>query len=159
MNNFFEIFFQDPVMLAAGVVIVGTIAILAWALRALSETSTERKDTTYEDLQPNEPQQNTDDSAGLAEARLQAIVNQLNEINQRLIDIEKALKTTKISDQTIPMLLTPAKLEETFKRIESKMDEVAAVKSQAGDAPNISALETKLDGIHKLLIYLTDSGK
>jgi 5-bromo-4-chloroindolyl phosphate hydrolysis protein len=110
MNSFLMIFLQDPVMISAGAVLAGTIGILVWAVKSLNEASPEQQDTTYEDIQPNAPERQTDDNAGLAEARLQAIVNQLNDISQRLIEIEKAVKTTKITDQTIPMLLTPQKL-------------------------------------------------
>jgi hypothetical protein len=155
------IFLQDPVMLSAGVVLAATIIILVWAVKSLTETSPEHQDTTYEDIQPNAPQPQNDENAGLAEARLQAILNQLNDISQRLIEIEKAVKTSKTSDQTIPLLLTPQKLDESFRRIEARIDAAATVKSQAPatGGQDITSLETKLDGIHKLLIYLTDTSK
>jgi hypothetical protein len=159
MNSFFDLLFHDPVMLAAAVVLAGTIAILLWAFKTLNETAIAPDEAPYEDISTQE-QIHDDENSGLTEARLQAIVNQLNDISQRLTDIEKILKTTKPSDQTFPMLTTPAKIDETLKRFETKIDALAAVKTGSGGAPvDISALETKLEGIHKLLIYLTDSGK
>ena len=161
MNIFFDVLLKDPVMLAAGIVLIGTVGIALWALKSLNEGSGAPEETTeYEDITQQNEQINHDENAGLTEARLQAIVNQLNDINQRLSDIEKAIKNTKPSDQTIPLLLTPAKIDETFKRLESKIDAMSSVKIAPQTATtDISALETKLEGIHKLLIYLTDSSK
>jgi len=118
MNNFFDIFLRDPIMLAAGVVLAGTVVMLLWALKTLNEGVTAPEETEYEDIPQEQPhfQENT----GLTEARLQAIVKQLNDISQSLSSIEKASKNSKPSDQTIPLMLTPAKIEEYFKRLESK---------------------------------------
>jgi len=158
MNNFFDIFLHDPVMLAGGAVFAGTIIILLWALKTLNEPSAAPEEVAYEDI----PQENSreNENSGLTEARLQAIVNQLNDISQRLTNIEKTIAAVKPSDQTIPMLMAPAKIDEAIKRLEAKLDAISTVKLvPSGQPTDISALEAKLDGIHKLLIYLTDSGK
>jgi hypothetical protein len=160
MNNFFDMFLRDPVMLAAGAVLAGAAVMLLWALKALNDGSTAPEEVPYEDIPQEQPRSN--ENSGLTEARLQAIVNQLNDISQTLSAMEKASKSAKSSDQTMPLMLTPAKIEEHFKRLESKIDAMTTVKVGAS-APqpqvDLTALETKLEGIHKLLIYLTDSGK
>ena len=160
MNNFFDTFLRDPVMLAAGAVLAGAVVMLLWAIRSLNEGEVAPEETPYEDIPQEQP--HFHENAGLTEARLQAIVNQLNDISQCLSAIEKASKNAKPSEQTIPLMLTPAKIEEHFKRLESKIDAMTTIKV-GNSAPqpqvDLSALETKLDGIHKLLIYLTDSGK
>ena len=164
MNNFFDIFMRDPVMLAAGVVLAGTVVILLWALKSLNEGPAAPEEIPYEDMDQPEtpPHHHHDENAGLTEARLQAIVNQLNDISQRLTDIEKSIKNAKPYDQTMPMMVTPAKLEETFKRLEAKIEAITTVKpgnESTAPAQDLTAIETKLEGIHKLLIFLTDSGK
>ncbi len=160
MNTFLNVFFKDPVMLAAGIVLAGTVGIALWALKSLNEGSSAPEEISYEDIPQDDEDTSHVDNSGLTEARLQAIVNQLNDISQRLIDIEKSIKNAKPSDQTIPSLLNPAKIDESFKRLEAKIDAMSSVKIVPESTPtDISALETKLEGIHKLLIYLTDSGK
>lgn len=163
MNNIFEMLMSDPIIITAAVVLAGTIVILVWALKSLgSSTLPENEDTTYEDIAAQETHQlHQEDTSGLTEARLQAIVNQLNDIGQRLENIEKDLRSSKPSDQTVPMLITPEKMEASFKRLETRIEALASAQPKAGGAagPDISALEAKLEGIHKLLIYLTDSAK
>lgn len=159
MNTFFNALFQDPIMIAAVLVLAGTLAILLWAVKSLNDGSAAPEELAYEDI-PQAPHRQNDENSGLTEARLQAIVNQLNDISQRLESIEKSVKNAKPSDQTIKMSVSPDKIEENIKRLESKIDAMSSVKiTPSAGTPDISAIETKLEGIHKLLIYLTDSGK
>lgn len=68
------------------------------------------------------------ENGGLNEARIQEISNQLSEINNKIDKLEKTL--------TLASAKAPA----------------------AGNIPDLQKLEQKIEGIHKLLIVLTDSG-
>ncbi|MHB9154820.1 MAG: hypothetical protein ACYC5N_03895 [Endomicrobiales bacterium] len=150
-----KVIFQDPLLMAGAAVLAVTFGILLWALSSLHH----QKEQAYELPPEGEDGKETaaGESAGLAEARLQEIINQLALISQRLADLEKASKSSPLHDQTIPSLPVPPEIEKTLRKIEARLESIAAEKPQD---PNDGAgrLEAKLEGIHRLLILLTDSG-
>ncbi len=132
--------FTDPIILIAVFISIAAIGIIVWAAmnwKKLTMSHSEADElAAYED-DANEPQQPTArnmESAGVFEAQLQEITCQLTNIGTRLETMEKAPQTAADPERTMSFTVPPD--------IELKLRNI----------------ETKLDGIHKLLIILTDSG-
>ncbi|HBU69280.1 MAG TPA: hypothetical protein DEE98_02730 [Elusimicrobia bacterium] len=156
MDKFLLITFKDPVLLTSSVFIVITIGMLYWAFSKLkSGAKASGEDTQYEPEEET-PETRAGDNSGLTEARLQEIASQIGEVNRRLSEIEKLLKENKPSEQTIPGLPTAPDMEKFIKRIEARLEHISS--ESAAPGTDLSNLEAKLEGIHKLLIILTDSG-
>lgn len=125
MTSFFKVLFQDPILLAAALVLVSAVLVLLWALNSmkkLQESSFEPpREEKKEAPMPAIPE---NENTGLFEARLHEISNQLAIISQRLSELEKR-----------PGPAASINIDNMTSRIESK-----------------------IEGIHKLLVLLTDSG-
>jgi hypothetical protein len=166
MERFFSALFQDPILLIASVVLVATVVILLWALKSLnlSHESSFDFDDDEETSQADNDHETQEDS-GLEEARLQEITSQLMVIAKRMEELEKTISETKKFDRTLPDInntVSKDELDKLLKRIESRLELLAADNKPSGD-PAIdkqwqAKIETKLEGIHKLLVLLTDSG-
>jgi tetrahydromethanopterin S-methyltransferase subunit G len=153
MDKFLNIFFQDPILLAAGIVVLVTIGILIWATQALRKplSTAEMLAESGEDT-PVIPAGNS----GLFEARFQEITNQLAEISRRLGELETNTRKNPL-DQTLPALPLNNEIQKSLQQIEQKIETLSSEKPKPhGD--EFSRLEAKLEGIHRLLIFLTDSG-
>lgn len=166
MDTFISLIFKDSILFVATLVVTATAVILAWALKTLKEQKDDSFEITDDDMPQPEQQP---ESSGLFEARLQEINTQLAEISLRLAELDKSIKENapKPLDQTLPglNLVTPAMLEKFIQRVEARLEVIAAehtaapASSIAPDAHDaITRLEAKLEGIHRLLILLTDSG-
>jgi len=81
------------------------------------------------------------------EARLSEISNQLELANQRLVALEKTMKENQQSG------VSAAGLEKKLSGIEALLDALISDEKKH----DMSRMEAKLEGIHKLLIILTDN--
>jgi len=140
MNKLSPQLFADPIILIAAFVVIGAIAILAWAAlnwKKLTMSHSESDELASYEEDANEtaqPNRNMENS-GVFEAQLQEITGQLSEISNRLCTMEKTAPSASADlDKTVNFTIPPD--------IEVKLHNI----------------EAKLDGIHKLLIILTDSG-
>jgi hypothetical protein len=143
MQTFNPQLLADPIILIAAFIAIGAIGIIAWAAlnwKKLSISQSENDElASYEDdanAPPQQPSRNME-SAGVFEAQLQEITLQLTNIGTRLETMEKTPAPASAgtdSDKTMILNMPPD--------IELKLRNI----------------EAKLEGIHKLLIILTDSG-
>lgn len=157
MDNFINSFLQDPVLLTAGLVFLATIFILFWVLHHW------RGDAAASGFQDREDADETlvqGSNTGLLEARLQEICSQLADMNRRFESLEKSIAERSGSGKSAGVI-APQEVENIrrdFERLDAKID--LLMKARPADAPEdtLKALENKLEGIHRLLIILTDSG-
>lgn len=172
MLKFLKILTQDPILILTTIVLVAAVVILAWALIEyfgfFKRISAARNGYNYR-MPPNpenikedelEPPQETDTYV-LFEARMKEVSNQLAEIGRRLVSVEKQLILNKsASDQTIQISAnaSTAELEKFIQRIEKRLELISTDSAQPVGGDQLSKLEAKIEGIHKLLIILTDSG-
>lgn len=157
MDNFFNILFKDPILIISTLVLVVTAAILLWSLKSIKKLNDYEYDNSSDDnpIYDNEntteiKHETTKDNNGISEARILQVNNQLDEINQRLsliekntaLDLESQLnavqKTLEILNDKNTSSISDDKLKKLY--------------------DSISEIESKVDGIYKLLIILTDSG-
>lgn len=169
MDTFITLIFKDSILFVATLVVAATALILAWALKTLKDQKEDSFEITDDDMP--QPEQEPE-SSGLFEARLQEINTQLAELSLRLAELDKTIKENAAKqpmDQTIQVanMVTPDMLERSVQRIEARLESIAAERQvspapASGIAPDahdaITRLEGKLEGIHRLLILLTDSG-
>ncbi|MBN1622139.1 MAG: hypothetical protein JW871_06070 [Endomicrobiales bacterium] len=147
--------FQDPIIIAASLVLVATVVILIWALKNYQLLNEESDEMVYDE--PSESQQKSE-TPGLLEARMHEISTQLSMIEQRLREMDRVLREKKPADATMPNLVTTQALETFMKSLESKLESIAAEKSKAPQkTDDFERIETKLDSIRKLLVLLSDS--
>jgi hypothetical protein len=130
----------DPIVLVAAFIAVAAIAILVWAAlnwKKLNMTHSENDElSSYDEINAAEPQPSRNmESSGVFEAQLQEITGQLSEISSRLCTMEKNVPPPADADKTMTLSIPPD--------INIKLQNI----------------EARLDGIHKLLIILTDSGE
>ncbi len=155
-------------MIITSLLFMGTLVILGWTLMKMKELGfTGTGDDILMDIEPESAHQQVEGS-GLVEARLQEICTQLSEMNQRLGELEKESRETMDKTQSLIAAPAPApapafdkaEMEKFIQRVESRLELIAADKQAPRDeSPDaVSRLEGKLEGIHKLLILLTDSG-
>ena len=156
MDKLLTLTFKDPVLLSAAVFIVAAVITLLWAVAKLQALATSPLEDAPYEPDAVAPEKAIEENSGLTEARIQEIVNQLSAINQRLTSIEKSFKDKKQNDQTLQAIPASIEIEDIVKKIGSKLELLS------GDKPDLSAsmskLEAKLEGIHRLIIVLTDSG-
>jgi hypothetical protein len=159
MINDSNVIFQDPIILAAGLVFIAAVIILVWAVKSIYTFASDDTEITPYDEEPSETA-NTYENSGLIEARLAEINNQLAAIEQRLNELQKSITENKNSDNTMPNMGT-VNIDPIVEKIESKLSKLSAApaaQGQAGKPEDLDRIETKLDSIRKLLILLTDSG-
>lgn len=167
MANSINIVFQDPILLAASLVLVATIVILVWAIKTLSSIGYVEEDSLHYEDEPSKPSEY--EATGLHEARLQEISNQLNSIDLRLVELEKSIKDTNSSTTELPdfsklNLASMSDIEKFVQRIDSRLELIASEENKGPanvtkmSPEDIDRIETKLDSIRKLLVLITDSG-
>ncbi|MBN1824060.1 MAG: hypothetical protein JW803_07060 [Endomicrobiales bacterium] len=158
MDRFLTLFFQDVILLSAGIVLLVALGILIWIIKSLTSGQLSQEDYVFDEPQAQAPPHASD---GLIEARLQELSSQINEILFKIDNIEKKLKEQGPFDKTIPALVGPADLERLAKRLETKLDSAPAAPAGTAhsDIEKLAAIEAKIEGIHKLLILLSDSNK
>jgi DNA repair exonuclease SbcCD ATPase subunit len=168
MTNFFDLLLRDPILLAAGLIVLVTLAILAWALRAWQNlSSVETTEDELLDADESHPVSEPE-GAGLTEARLQEMASQLaevqqrmaslTEINQRLAAIEKLLQEKQGPVQAVELPSFSAELEKLEQHLDDQLQKNTHVDRTQESLDAITRLEAKMEGIHRLLIHLTDSG-
>ena len=69
MNTFLNVFFKDQVMLAAGIVLAGTVGIALRALKSLNEGSSAPEEISYEDIPQDDEDTSHVDNSGLTEGQ------------------------------------------------------------------------------------------
>jgi hypothetical protein len=140
MPNISPQVFADPIILIAIFIALAAVGIIVWAAmnwKKLTMGHSEADElAAYQDdaNEPPQPPSRTMESAGVFEAQLQEITCQLNNIGTRLETMEKTPQAAADPERTMSFTVPPD--------IELKLRNI----------------ETKLEGIHKLLIILTDSG-
>ena len=165
MDTFLSLLFSDPILLAAAVFITITIAILAFALGKLRTSAPAQAFDEFA-APPAEgefsaaPEYHPAEASGVGEAHFQEIARQLADINAKLALVKSALKQRIPPAQPQP---DANALVETIRAEIEKAFEAAGSKNSLADktislSDPIGRLEGKLEGIHKLLILLTDSG-
>ncbi|MFH1367759.1 MAG: hypothetical protein ABII64_01405 [Elusimicrobiota bacterium] len=165
MLKFLKILTQDPILIITTFVLVAAVVILAWAIAEYFGLSKRNLHGTHRQQEPpgspgsaygeNPSQPRESDPYVLFEARMNEVSNQLSELGRRLSNIEKGLNQKIARDQTIPAMTNTAEMEKFILRIEKRLELLASDKGQvSGDT--LSKLEAKIEGIHKLLIVLTD---
>jgi hypothetical protein len=163
MDRFFDALFHDPILFTTALVLLATIGILIWALSVWRKTGFDASDPQDEADDGAAPlHEEQPETAGLAEARLQEILNELGSIGTRMQALEKKVSEPKPFDQTIPVPAAAAgpssvEIERLIKRLESKIEALSVEKSQL-PSDSLTRIETRLEGIHRLLILLTESG-
>jgi len=166
MSKFFSLTLHDPILIVIALIIGATGVILVWALPEYfglpkRNRSESRRPEQENEAPPaaNNPQhsQRENENIILMEAHLREMSNQLSEIGRRLLNVEKIMNQKKAAEQTVPALFNNTEMEKFIQRIESRLELLSSDKSQ-NNSETISKLESKIDGIHKLLIILTDSG-
>ena len=144
MFKFLNLTLHDPILLVTTLVMAAAVVILAWSLREYFGLSNRKRSDSRRTEQENEaspaaqnPQhyQHENENIILMEAHLREMSNQLAEIGRRLLNVEKIMNQKKAAEQTIPGLFNNTEMDKYIQR-----------------------LEAKIEGIHKLLIILTDSG-
>ncbi|OGS19571.1 MAG: hypothetical protein A2219_04510 [Elusimicrobia bacterium RIFOXYA2_FULL_50_26] len=161
MDTFFSLLFSDPILLAAAAFIIITIAILVFALGKLrmaqpAQALEEFAATPAQDQFNAEPEYRPAETSGVGEAHFQEIARQLADINSKLALIENALQ------QKTPGAQQQPDMNAITETIRAEMEKSLSANSMADKTISLSdpmgRLEGKLEGIHKLLILLTDSG-
>jgi len=163
MDKFFALLLHDPILLAASIVFLSTVAILIWAIAAwrnnelLGPLPSDEEESPAQDEQDEEEEL---ENSGILEARLHEVSDQLCSISNRLAEMEKKAaekKSFEPAQQTAtPGSPLPAnEIERLIKRLESKIEALATEKSQI-PSDSITRLESRLEGIHRLLILLTE---
>jgi chaperonin cofactor prefoldin len=157
MDNFINSFLQDPILLTAGLVFLATLFILFWVLH---NWRSDAAASGFPDGEDTGGSLAEGSNTGLLEARLQEMGSQLADMNRRFESMEKNIADRLAADRAAPAA-APLELEnirKDFERLDAKID--LLMKSRPTEAPEdtLKALENKLEGIHRLLIILTDSG-
>jgi hypothetical protein len=169
MLKFLKILTQDPILAITAFVLVAAVVILAWAITEYLGLSKRNSSRTQHHESPdssgraygeNPSQPQESDPYVLFEARMRDVSNQLSELGRRLSNIEKGLSQKIAHDQTIPAMTNTAEMEKFIQRIEKRLELLSSDKGHAPGASGdtLSKLEAKIEGIHKLLIVLTDGG-
>lgn len=164
MDRFITYLFQDPILLITALVFLVTVAILIWALNTWRNADPMSESISAQDEEDEEPLDEESESSGLVEARLQEVSRQLGEISNRLADMEKKVSEQKTFDRTVQTTAqpgvapAPADIERLVKRLESKIETLSNEKSQL-PSDSIVRLESRLEGIHRLLILLTEGNE
>ena len=144
MFKFLNLTLHDPILLVTTLVMAAAAVILAWSLREYLGLSNRKRSDSRRPEQENEPSpavqnpqhsQQENENIILMEAHLREMSNQLSEIGRRLLGVEKTINQKKAAEQAIPALFNNTEMEKYIQRVEAK-----------------------IEGIHKLLIILTDSG-
>lgn len=141
MPKFSPQLLADPIILIAAFIALGAIGIIVWAAmnwKKLNLTHSENDELSAYEEDSNEPLQQpsrTMESAGVFEAQLQEITCQLTSIGARLETMEKNPPVGNMDTEKTVSFTVPPDIE-----------------------LKLRGIEAKLDGIHKLLIILTDSG-
>lgn len=147
---------RDPILLTAVIVFIITVVILVWAFRIKQDTGIETEnDQQEEDLIPRRTPE--PENSSLLEAHLKEMTSQLSEISQRVSQIEKNTNCGKPQGNTASSKIDLTEIAKLVERLEVKLDVITSNLS-ANQNVDISSLESKLEGIHKLLVFLTDSG-
>jgi hypothetical protein len=151
-----EMYFQDPIIIAAALVIVITGTILAWALKNLQAIDSQNEEMPYEEPQ-EEQQQRQNDNSGLAEARINEIGSQLNQICRQLDGIERSSAENKPSTNALPL----EQIDNIAIKLDSLSTKLDAMLSShpASNKEDMERIEAKLDAVRKLLVLLSDSNK
>jgi hypothetical protein len=142
MKNLYDVILQDPVLLVSAVVILVTVVILIWAMKALKSAPISVQ-TKIETQGNKEDKVFSDENPEVVGARLHEISNQLCELTQKISDVEKNNEKFLQADRT--MKLDPSQLQALPAETASSLSNT------------LVRLEAKLDGILKLLVNLTDS--
>lgn len=147
MTTTFDRVLQDPVIFSASLLLLAAIAFFIWILSKLQH---EAADTGIAApllgaaaRKPSPTVMTPAEVSGIAEAHLNEISAQVADISRRLGALEKLINVLPAS-QTETLMNRIAPLLKTHQASPSSVD--------------LSQIETKLNGIHKLLIVLTDSG-
>lgn len=147
MATTFDRLLQDPVIFSASLLLLAAIAFLLWILSKLQHEGADNGlSATLLGAAARKPSPTSMTSAevsGIAEAHLNEISAQIADINRRFAYLEKLLQALPAS-QTETLMNRMAPLLKTHQSSPTTVD--------------LSQIETKLNGIHKLLILLTDSG-
>ena len=159
MTNQLNVIFQDPIILASGLVFIATVIILVWAVKTIQTLPSEniQEIDSYEDsAEPIQPYE----ASGIIEARLTEINSQLSTIVQTLGELQKSINEKKSFDDTVPNMGN-VNIDKIAEKIEAKISEfsssIGGTSSPPGKPEDLDRIETKLDSIRKLLILLTDS--
>lgn len=169
MFKFISLTAHDPILLVTTLVLIAALVILAWSLREyfgltkrkpMEPRRHTRDMENPEPAEPEPPARQENENFILMEAHLREMSTQLAEIGRRLANLEKTVSQKKAADQTIPAMFNNAEMEKFIQRIESRLELLSSDKPQgAQGAPDaVAKLEAKIEGIHKLLILLTDGG-
>lgn len=164
MFKFIDLMFHDPILLITTLVMLAAVVILAWAVKEFSGygkrklASDPRHAASASSGDGTAPVSQESESYIILEARLREMNNQLSDISRRIAGLEKTLSQRKTADQTAALQPGSAELEKFIQRIESRLELLSSDRSQInGDV--IGKIEAKIEGIHKLLIVLTDGGR
>lgn len=178
MLKFFKILTHDPILIITTFVLVAAVVILVWALIEYFGFARRGRQERAEHFQPqpDTPEHNhrnhhnkQDETLNMApssdadpyvlfEARMREVSSQLTDIAKKVAALEKHINQKTAAEQTVPGLAGgPAEMEKFIQRIEKRLE---LMSSDKGSAPSdaLSKLEARIEGIHKLLIMLTDSG-
>jgi len=161
MDRFIDSLFHDPILLVASIVFMATIGILVWAINAWRNDGLIANASLSDDEE--QPALDTpSESTGLLDARLHEISNQLGDISARIHALETRVQERREFDKTqnIPAAGTSTatssvEVERIAKRLESKIEALSLEKSQIS-SDSITRVESRLEGIHKLLVLLTE---
>lgn len=147
MMTTFDRLVQDPVIVSASLLLLAAIAFFLWIINKLQH---EGEDSTLSApllgaaaRKPSPTAMTSAEVSGIAEAHLNEISTQIADINRRFAYLEKLLQAL------------PASQTETLM---NRMAPLLKTHQGAPAAVDLSQIEAKLNGIHKLLILLTDSG-
>lgn len=148
MVNFLGLLFQDIVLLIATLILVATVIILAWALKALKEyvfgetPSLELASETAQDF----------------DLKVGEISKQLARIDGRLENLEKIIKIKKTPDDAVSNPASSKEFEEKLANIQSQIEALAKQQSSEINvefAPEekeiIAKIENKLENMQALL--------
>lgn len=148
---------RDPILLTAVVVFIITVIILVWAFRIKQDTGIETGDDTQEE--DSIPERTSEpENSSILEAHLKEMTSQLSEISQRVSQIEKNISSRKPQENTASPNIDITEIAKLVERLEVKLDAITSNPPANQNADIITSLESKLEGIHKLLVFLTDSG-
>lgn len=143
---------HDPVIIAAGVVFAATAGILAWILKSWRDQSSIADETFDDEIDLETPPPSSNQASGLLEAHFQELTCQLTNIDKRLNTMEAAAQQKNSAEQAA----LPADLAKLVQGFEARLADLSAKGTSTED--ELRRIEGKLEGIHKLLIILTDSG-
>lgn len=147
MTTTLDLMIQDPVIVSAALLLFAAIAFFLWIVTKLQHEGSDTGDTGpllgAAARTPSPTAMTPAEVSGIAEAHLNDISAQIADINRRLGYIEKLMQALPAS-QTETLMNRIAPLLKTHQAAPTAVD--------------LTQIETKLNGIHKLLIVLTDSG-